>query len=67
MLSSIENSALTGVKHNLKSRPSFQKFEKWYDYHGWKLSWRWLDTVLSFNSFVLIKYKVLLKCSRFGL
>ena len=61
MLSSIENSALTGVKHNLKSRPSFLKFAKGYDYHGWKLNLRWLDTVLSFNSFVLIKHKVLLK------
>ena len=28
MLSFIENSALMGVKHNLKSRPSFKKFEK---------------------------------------
>ena len=27
MLSFIENSPLTGVKHNLKSRPSFKKLE----------------------------------------
>ena len=40
MLSFINNSALTGVKHNLKKRPSFKKFEKGYDYHGWKLSFR---------------------------
>ena len=38
MLSSIENSALTGAKHNLKSRPSFQMFEKGYDYHGWNIN-----------------------------
>ena len=36
-------------------------FEKGYDYHGWNINLRWLDTVLSFNSFVLIKYKVSLK------
>ena len=28
MLSSIENSALTGVEHNLKSRPSFKSLKK---------------------------------------
>ena len=67
MFSFIENSALTGIKHHLKSRLSFKKFEKGYDYHGWKLNLRWLDTVLAFNSFVLSKYKVLLKCERFGL
>ena len=62
MLSFIENFALTSLKHNLKSRPSFKKFGKGYDCHGWKLNLRWLDTVLAFNNFVLIKYKVLLKC-----
>ena len=55
MLSFIENPALMGVKHNLKSRPSFKKFEKGYDYHGLKLNLRCLETVLAFNSFVLIK------------
>ena len=40
MLSFIDNSALTGVKHNLKKRLSFKKFEKGYDYHGWKLNFR---------------------------
>ena len=41
MLSFIENSALTGVKHNLKSKTSFRKFEKGYDHHVWKLNLRW--------------------------
>ena len=41
LVSFIENSALTGVKHNLKSRASIKKFEKGHDYHVWKLNLRW--------------------------
>ena len=62
-----KNSALTGVKHNLKGRSSFEKFKKDEIVMIRNLPLRWLDTVLVFSSFILMKYKVLFICKRFEL